>query len=309
MKIRKQLWIIILITVLSTVTCSLDTVADYPAAGTTYALIIGLTYTDLHYTKNDAQDMAAALSDLGVPDDQIFTMISENNSQIAKSDIMGKLSQIASENNDMLLTEHDTFIFHFSGHGNANDEFVLFAETSGDSQNSSISYAELFKAFESFPCPVIAVLDSCFSGGFIPDDPHSHDALYTKRDDDEKTPVLTSVRHAAELYFADAEASYPSDIWVMSAAGYHEQAFEPQNDKQTDRYGNLIQNGYFTHHLLRGLEFSGNHLRADRNNDGVLLLSELYGFVLNEFESHGGWYDHYRPHISGSPRDIVFVRY
>ena len=274
-------------------------------SGNRYALIAGLEYSGnlkLTYTVSDAEDMEAALTSLGYQ----ASRITVEGGDVTKKVILDAVSDLQAQ-----VTGDDLVLFFFAGHSDIKDG-TFFIEAEG---NTRITREELLHAFALFSCPVVIIMDSCFSGGCIPEDPYSVDILYYRDSDKDFRDTLpgNAYSQAVEAFFRTPEESsgMHAHIWVFTAAGYHQKSFEPlPGSAGLDLYGNTVENGYFTHFLLMGLAQEGEFLRADANFDGVLTLSELYGFVLREFHVHRDQLvllplRRYLPHVSGSPRDVL----
>lgn len=277
------------------------------ASGVRYALICGLAYSGgstLSYTIADAQSMETSLTSLGYH----TSRITADGGNITAEVILKAVSNLEEQ-----VTGDDLVVFFFAGHSGFLSDGVFSLEAEG---KTYISAEEILYAFSLFPCPVVIILDSCESGGLIPEDPFTVDTLYYRDQTKEFRDELpgNAVSQAWDAYFhAPKSFGIYDHIWVLSAAGYHQQAYEPPSGANSDLYGNTVKNGYFTHFLLMGLDHLGESLHSDGARYGVITLAELYGFVLSQFRKHWSHMRHvwgihpYLPHVSGSPRDVILA--
>ncbi|MCF7943320.1 MAG: caspase family protein [Spirochaetia bacterium] len=289
--------------------------------GTKRALVYGVAdYTlinDLTYTYHDAYDMSVFLSLHG------FDVTVKYNNEVTKNSIMAELETVR-----LAAGPDDILVFHFSGHGDGyfrNDDstldnpFILppeefqgqasiIPDITAEDSGQVIYETELLDMLAEIPGKKLVILDICHAGGFVPDDGITVDRL---PGDYEYTGDDSAVFKTWDKYFSyTGESVYP-DIWVIASAGANELAYE----------SGMVENGFFTYHLLEGLGFNHDEssidksIPADANGDGLVTVSELYAEVFSRFETHYNkdssltrvGYDPYYSHLSGGSRDLILL--
>jgi len=299
--------------------------------GTKRALVYGVAdyslYTiedgDLRYTYHDAYDMKVFLSLHG------FDVTARYDSEVMKETIMSDLDTVR-----LSADPDDILIFHFSGHGDGYyreysstypetswlekpaftppEEFMNQAALLPDFTISDSFYfifeKELLDKLAEIPGKKLVILDICHAGGFVPDDGITVDRL---PGDYEYTGDDSSVSRAWDKYFSYAgETLYP-DIWVIASAGANELSWE----------SDLVENGFFTYHLLEGLGYNHDeasidkNIPADANGDGLVTVSEMYGEAFSRFGTDYNQnsdltrmgYEPYYSHLSGGSRDLILL--
>jgi len=228
----------------------------------------------------------------------------------------------------------DILVFHFSGHGDGYfreysssypetswlvepaitppEEFAnqaaLIPDISERDSSQLIYETELLDMLAEIPGKKLVILDICHAGGFIPDDGITVDRL---PEDYEYTGDDSAVFKTWDKYFSyTGESVYP-DIWVIASAGANELAYE----------SGMVENGFFTYHLLEGLGYNHDkssidkNIPADANKDGLITVSEMYAEVFSRFGTNYNQnssltrmgYDPYYSHLSGGSRDLILL--
>ncbi len=299
--------------------CSLLEVPVIPEySGTKRALVYGVAdyalVNDLTYTYHDAVDMDNYLSQAG------FEVTLRTNSAVTKAQILQDLQDAA-----LTASEDDLLIFHFSGHGDGYlrnySSFTLSSPFIEEPQQyagqpalipdiaskdgSQLIYAEeLLEMLAPIPGKKLLLLDICHGGGFVYDDGITVDGLpkdYEYRDEEESTPAFL---RAWEQYLSyDGKPVYP-DIWVMTSAGAHEEAWESSS----------VRNGFFTYYLLESLGFDheagtvSQTVPADADGNNLVTVSEIYAETFSRFQDGYDLHNNdepYYPHLSGGSDDLI----
>ena len=302
-------YLLILLTVLSTLSCQLDSLADYTPKGNRYALVIGVSYENspiptLNGTVNDADVLGSILElQYGY---KVTELLSSEKYFITREKIFNKLGGLELEKDDQV-------IFFFAGHGDiiGEEHYLVMERESFDSldKDLDLSATELLNELEQLGVPAILLIDACYTGGFIPDDPHSHDRLDIWWDEGNSFPKAESIRRSIDTFFSFPDKTYePENIWVMSASGSGEWAMEGLVFGKDGEGGD---HGAFTYFMLEGLKKTDGFAVGDANRDGVLLLSELYGSIIDGFKDNKSLFgsDLHYPRLSGSSRDIILGKY
>ena len=224
------------------------------------ALIVGVsdyerTPDPAIYADKDAQyfhDYAAIK--LGVPDNNIFTMINQDADRIEiKKAVKNWLLRMS------VKDETDVYVF-FAGHGLASSDGsnMFLLPYDGDPElleDSAIDRKQLFADIQAIsPRSVTVFLDSCYSGG-------------TRAGG----TLVASLRPMTLLV---QEQNVPDGFTILSAA----------KGDQTSQSLEEARHGLFSYFLMRGLEGD-----ADANNDNQITAGELHSFVTDRVERQSGF--------------------
>lgn len=127
-----------------------------------YALVVGISkyqdvgIRDLKYSENDADKIAEALQTLK------FTVRKLLGSEATYSEVNGALAGFLTQ-----ITEHDTFVFFFAGHGCCvrSVNYLDVYDSDQEHINTSVNVSEWLDRFESGNCQRITFfVDACHSG-------------------------------------------------------------------------------------------------------------------------------------------------
>jgi uncharacterized caspase-like protein len=258
---------------------------------------------DLSYTDDDALDMAALLENQG------FAVQLRLNGEANRPNLLADFAHAAS-----LAGPEDLFLFYFSGHGGPSTvratpeppgadratEGIILDDPGPPAGVDLLSDDELAALLASIPARKrVVIIDSCNSGGFI------GNGLETDRMAPDyggtRDGLIGVLSRGISLYanFSGSQPDIPPSLaLVMAAAGEREFSYEDSG----------YDHGVFTYHLLQA------PLRADRNRDGFVTVSEAYGYVLDVIERE--WNRRYAPYpeaifaprISGGPVDYVLFQ-
>ncbi|MGI9315688.1 MAG: caspase family protein [bacterium] len=236
------------------------------AEATDFALVIGISKYDydgtregiisLEYPDDDALELKEVLESKG------YTVFSRVDDDAEREDIISAFVQLRD-----LITEDDSFILFFAGHGMrdarigqtfwlTHDAKLSNLDHNGIRLSHLMDYIGDIKARKK-----LVLLDHCFSGDV------KFDVLESgsSRSIDTIQPNIS--RGALPIdELREVAANQSGGIAIMAAA--RDQAFEH------DEY----KNGLFTEALIRAM----NTRDADSNNDGALGLAELEQFLSSE---------------------------
>lgn len=270
--------------------CSVATVAV-----DRYALVVGIEkyanhayVRDLNYSVDDAQAVG------GLLDSQGWNVRAVLDGEATKSGIRDAVRDFLGS-----VPPGSTALIFYSGHGGKfNGGYYLVPNDYAGSTDTLISPEELGAWLEAVPTEnIIVIADACYSGGFV-DAGDSIDTVpdnYTsgRTDPDSLVFPFAAISNFGDLLALNANARSLMPI-VMSAAGAAEFSYE------SGGYGH----GLFTYFLLESAS------KGDRNGDGWVSCSEAAAYASREIERQ--WNDgtgrDFRPHISGSGRDIALFR-
>ncbi len=280
------------VTLLAAVSCA------PPELPERHAIMVGIknyaTVGDLSYCDKDVEDLSALLSANGFEiDDPLI------DGEATKDAILNAIRSSGSYPADSII------LFYFSGHGERTADpdgeetayIIPYDATLGDTSSyiSSDEFHEIFAATKSRNR--IVILDSCYSGGFVPASsggldtaPGTYDPAAGFPADYPKDPVLaleTMARLAIDS-FGSEDGSYVT----VTAAGSNELSWE----------SSTVSHGVFTKGFLDAAT------GGDRDGDGYLTLEEAYvharGYVKDRWNSTNVDKD-FLPRMSGASRDYV----
>ncbi len=281
-----------------------------------YAVVYGIaTYApdysgNLTYCAKDAEAFSTLLKNQG------YTVFLRTDSDATKEHLEADINDIRQR-----ITEEDTFILYYSGHGIQSD-FLGFMDNLPEPYKRD-EYSEWIFLYGSLPDYVnnlsktydddqlnalvadiptnkkIIIIDACNSGGFIGNSPEI-DGIpqrYTGSGVDKSGLI----GEAFSLYLTypqlgKADVDYLNAM-VVAAAGENEYSYET----------GTVGHGVFTYYLINSVP------HADSDGNGIITVSEVFGFVVECIEEQ--WNKKYSPyysflsHISGGPVDFVLFAY
>ncbi len=211
-----------------------------------YALVIGIAnYKGLppaDFAESDARDMALAFEALGVPEENVVSLIG------AKAGL-SEVSKYVEEWLPRRVSKDSRVFVYFSGHGSpdVSDGSAYLMPWDADAsfvKSTGFPLARLYKALGALPARhVIALIDSCFSGAG-------------------GRSVL--VAGARPLVTVRLPTSLPPGISVLTASESEEIA------------GSLPERGHglFSYYALQGISGA-----ADPDGKGHVTLEDLYAYV------------------------------
>ncbi len=283
---------------------------------TRYALVYGAAdydeianpddTNDLRFTGGDAQAISAELSAAG------WSVTVTRQPTVDKQQILDDIAALVP-----LVQGDSSVLVYFSGHGAAYSGMAYIAPTdaindAGDPvEGNLISSSELLAALDALPCRNrVAVLDTCYSGGFVlATDTGTLDGApqnFGEYDDGtEKLALFAALGSYGRLLAAAFESYDPRTPIVVTAAGAEELSYESSS------YGH----GVFTYHFLEAA------YEGDTDGNGHVTIQEAYRYARKKVEDT--WNDlyyyyyavdgegnvisyvDYLPRISGNARDVV----
>jgi uncharacterized caspase-like protein len=261
-----------------------------------YALVVGVTIyqhaTDLTYPVNDATSMSNLLSSQGWS-----TTLTQDPTRI---DIVNGIASVASG-----IDPEATFLFYFSGHGDllSDNSTAIIAPTDANfitvngntvlDPSTVISASQLAAMLSALPTKnIIVILDSCYSGGFIPSGSATDASPQNYASMAAFSAFGAALGNFGSLLVANAEASGKKTPIVISAAGTNESSYDGTP---------AMAHGVFTYYLLQSATL------GDKDGDGVVTTTEAYSYTAAAIKSK---YDPiyapaFLPHISGGTRDLA----
>lgn len=230
------------------------------------------TKFDLTYAVKDANDIAKNFSN-SKSFEKVYLKKLFNKS--FTSDSISQLKQYFSK-----ATTNDVVLVFFAGHGYLDTDFNYYFPTYytnfTDPKINSVPFNmfdDLFKNIK--PSRKLMFIDACFSGEVDIDTKSSPvDNSNNEKEKQKNRSTLSgkqllsqsSALEMSKVVFSDLRQN--SGATIISSAGGNEAAFE----------GEDWNNGLFTYCVLNGLK----NLKADKNSDGLITLSELQSFVAEQ---------------------------
>ena len=221
-----------------------------------WAVIVGIadytTMRSLQYSDDDAYKYYSFLKSPeggAVPDRQIKLLINNAATRDAIIDALYTTYARADEN--------DVVVFYYSGHG-LNGALV---PVDFDGVNKRLYHDELKQAFEA--CKArhkLLIADACYAGSLLSYNGMG-DALAARGD---------AIQEMIKRFYQDFESAQPGMAVILSS-----------NQDDLSYEDNGIQSGVFSHFLMRGL--AGD---ADKNHDGLVVLSEIAPFVIKKVSNY-----------------------
>jgi hypothetical protein len=263
------------------------------------ALLIGINdYPNLPADKqlatpeNDAFELKKKLQETGWLEPLIL-----NNGTISKVDIENKIQDLGNQ-----LTDGDTALLYFSGHGTAigDEAYIVPSDYSSASSSPLISMTEFGAWIKSYILPytsnVIVIIDACNSGGFVSQS-DSADIIDPDYDvnlsSSVSSPALAGLGDMGELLAKNLKQTGKLEPIVMSAAGFDELSWESTS----------LKHGVFTYYLMKAAE------SGDSNRDEFVSATEAYTYAAKGIDKNwNGLYGNgaaFYPHITGGLRDMV----
>jgi hypothetical protein len=217
-----------------------------PARPHDYAIVVGVEdYKSLpraEFAASDARAMAAELTALGVPEENIVTLTGSRAS-------LSELSKYVEEWLPRRVTKDSRVYFYYSGHGSPDvkDGSAYLMPWDADAafvKSTGFPLARLYRSLGDLPARrVVAMLDACFSGA------------------GGRSVLAPGLRPLVTVHLP---AAVPPNVTVLAASESGELA------------GSLPARGHglFSYYLLSGLSGA-----ADADGDGHVTVSELYAYA------------------------------
>lgn len=229
---------------------------------------------DLRFAEKDASELVALFrKNAGNRKVEVFQLTNEN---ATRENILALSQNLEATHID------DQVIIYFAGHGMYDTDYNYILATHdidfSDPAARGLSYNQLLGLLDGIPARnKLLLLDACHSGEIDKENIEQVEAVLEEDEDitfrsfgnkkvQEKQMGLENSFELMKSLFADLREGTGSA--VIAAAGGAEYAME----------GGGVENGVFTHVLLKGL----GEKAADQNGDGEVQISELQAYLNRE---------------------------
>lgn len=309
---RKLFWILTLLSLFLIISCELFT--DEPIKGDVYYINVGIDYENysgfnaLYGTLNDAKELNKALEKVitssgRTPKGYLMVQKGEfpvnilNPDYPSKTNVQNHLVSLRNE-----VTENDLTIFTYSGHGYKETGHLALAYSGNGKSADALDPATLLLWMADIPGKKLVILDSCFSGMAVEENPSSTNTI-----------LNNSLAKFFETYHSSDTYGKP-DLFVLTASA-HTDSYEAKFDSAVDH-----NHGFFTYALLEGLGWDHPHstdlstvniqeLPAAKNNqitvDGLFKYIKKNQDINSRFVLFSNQPEFQHPMTTGGPLDLV----
>ncbi len=304
---------------------------DEPGLGDVYVVSIGIDYqnnsavNDLYGTVTDAKELFRAIkkiADKTQQDWKGYLLLQEGDAYdpttlyLYEGEGIDKTNYASRDNLFVTLTaiknqatEQDLTILTYSGHGVDQTGEMVMAHTDTDGHASSIEsqlvkHQDLLASMAEIPGRKLIILDSCFSGVFVPESTSS---------------LSTVLSHGMDDWYAKfwEESTYNiPDLYVLTASAL------------ADSYERSIEQGHkhgvFSFALLQALGWEHPHdediatvepMAPPSSTGSILSVDSLYTYIKSHQELPLTWsilrpsQEYQHPLVFGGAMDMVLFRF
>jgi len=246
------------------------TVIREKEGGRIWAAVIGINHyqniRDLKYAVNDARAFKNYLKQhIGIPDENMFSLIDQGATKLNIESLLGtKIKRKAGKD--------DTVIIFYAGHGAAEtdpldpdddgfEKYLLPHDANlDDLYSTAIAMEEIKKIFQRIRAErLIFIADTCYSGA-----------------SGGRTMLASKTRATLSEKFFERISKGKGRV-IISACSANEISKEDDS----------LQHGIFSYYLLKGLKGE-----ADFDGDGIITVSELFGFLSKKVPEASGQDQH-----------------
>lgn len=199
----------------------------------------------------------------------------------------------------LVLGENDLLVFSYSGHGEKKNGSLMTNASSSSSKWDSLSPEDLLSHISTLGGKKLIILDSCYSGIYIPSSPLSTSDVFSEEEKEDRWLGKSYPKAMKDALFSK-KAKYPySDIWILSSTGRGQEASDSL-DGGDGPY--QLSYGAFTYYLLKAMGYD-----TDRN-EGVqreerLTVYGIYSYVRKHFPDYETQIQ--TPRVSNGGLDLV----
>ena len=253
--------------------------------GNIFGIVIGINEyqntRNLKYAVNDALSFKSYLKDyIGIPEKNVFSLIDQEATRVRVQSLLG--TQLKKK-----VGYDDTVIIFYAGHGGVEtdpanpdgdgyEKYLLPHDADlSDLYSTSISMKEIKTIFQRIRSErLIFIADTCYSGA-----------------SGGRTMLAGKTRATLSEKFFERVSKGKGRV-IISSCSANEISKEDDN----------LKHGLFTFYMLKGLKGE-----ADYDEDGIITVSELFGFVSQEVPKASGQDQH--PVMKGEIKGELVIGY
>lgn len=200
----------------------------------------------------------------------------ESESGWTMEDVMEYMGSIEADKKDLI-------IFTYSGHGENGSGSLMTNASPTSKEWDAISPEDLLDRLSTLGGKKLVVLDSCFSGTFIPSSIFSSSDKFASGETEDRWigidypgAILSSYKGREEDYYAR------DDIWVLSATGNAEEASDSLENDEGPFQGCY---GAYTFYFLKALGYDMERNVPSRKEERISVFS-IYSFIRASFPDY-----------------------
>ena len=199
----------------------------------------------------------------------------------------------------LVLGENDLLVFSYSGHGEKKNGSLMTNASSSSSKWDSLSPEDLLSHISTLGGKKLIILDSCYSGIYIPSSPLSTSDVFSEEEKEDRWLGKSYPKAMKDALFSKKDKYPYSDIWILSSTGRGQEASDSL-DGGDGPY--QLSYGAFTYYLLKAMGYD-----TDRN-EGVqreerLTVYGIYSYVRKHFPDYETQIQ--TPRVSNGGLDLV----
>ena len=199
----------------------------------------------------------------------------------------------------LVLGENDLLVFSYSGHGEKKNGSLMTNASSSSSKWDSLSPEDLLSHISTLGGKKLIILDSCYSGIYIPSSPLSTSDVFSEEEKEDRWLGKSYPKAMKDALFSKKDKYPYTDIWILSSTGRGQEASDSL-DGGDGPY--QLSYGAFTYYLLKAMGYD-----TDRN-EGVqreerLTVYGIYSYVRKNFPDYETQIQ--TPRVSNGGLDLV----
>lgn len=242
-----------------------------------YLITLGVSkYSDslynLYYASKDAHDIGDLFLKKKTEAFDSIIHISLTDNQLTRKNVLNLKNRL------MMANRNDAVVISYSGHGLLDDKYNYYLATTDiqfkDPKTNGLPYEELESLLDGIaPLKKVLFIDACHSGEVEKED------ILAKI---EGIQIKDSVRGGETEYVSDesgiSATELSKELFNDLRRGTGATIISASGGLEVAREGSQWDNGLFTYCLLKGL----GELKADLNEDGIVMLNELQAYLQTE---------------------------
>ena len=249
------------------------------------------TFGDIHIRSYISQDgkRYTSSSPLYVPVDKNKNELERNDDEnfksfmykpkIGEEESGWRIYDVMEYLGSLVLGEDDILIFSYSGHGEKPSGALMTNASETSTVWDSISPEDLLERISTLGGKKLVILDSCYSGIYIPSSPLSTSDVFSTEEKEDRWVGISYPKAMKDALLTKRDKYPYSDIWILSSTGRGQEALDGGDGPFQLSYG------AFTYYLLKALGYD-----TDRNEavegDSSLTVYSIYSYVRKHFPDY-----------------------